>query len=157
MDKKGVEKYIKSNTGRQRININAIYSPQDHEIIYVDSQTINSESTIELLKKAESLHPELTKLIIIRDNAKYYCSEMVKEYLETSKVEFVPLPSYSPNLNLIERLWKLLKKEVLYNKYYENFLNFRMEVFDFLDKSNTKYIDKLKSLMTENFHIFGSS
>lgn len=155
--RKGVEKYVKSNTGRQRININAIYSPEDHEIIYIDSQTIDSDSTIELLKKAEFLHPELTKLIIIRDNAKYYCSEKVKEYLKMSKVDFVPLPSYSPNLNLIERLWKLLKKEVMYNKYYEKFLNFRMEIFDFLDNCNTKHIDELKSLMNEKFHIFESS
>ena len=155
--RKGIEKYVKSNTGRQRININALYSPEDHEIIYIDSPTINSESTIELLKKAESFHPELTKIIIIRDNAKYYSSGMVKEYLKTSKVEFVPLPSYSPNLNLIERLWKLLKKEVLYNKYYEKFLNFQTEVFKFLDNCNTRHLDKLKSLMSENFHIFDST
>ena len=155
--RKNTEKYIKSNTGRQRININALYSPEDYEVIYIESPTINSDSTIELLKKVELLHPELSKIMIIRDNAKYYCSEMVKEYIKTSKIEFIPLPSYSPNLNLIERLWKLLKKEVLYNKYYEKFLDFRKEVFDFLDSCNTRHLDKLKSLMTENFHIFGSS
>ena len=108
--KRGKEKGVKSNSGRQRIKINGVYSPIDGEIITRNDERINSQSTIELLKTIENKHPELSKIFIIRDNAKYYSSQLVKEYLETSKIEFIPLPSYSPNLNLIERLWKFFKK-----------------------------------------------
>ncbi|MCG2723944.1 IS630 family transposase [archaeon] len=151
--KKGKEKGVKSNSGRQRININGVYSPNDGEIIIRDDESINSQSTIELLKMIENKHPELSKIYVIRDNAKYYSSKLVKEYLETSKIEFIALPSYSPNLNLIERLWKLFKKKTLYNKYYESYDIFRDAVYDFFQGGVEKYSDEIKSLLAENFHI----
>jgi len=151
--KKGKEKGVKSNSGRQRINVNGVYSPNDGEIIVRDDERINSQSTIELLKTIENMHPELSKIYIIRDNAKYYSSKIVKEYLETSKIEFIALPSYSPNLNLIERLWKLFKKKTLYNKYYESYDIFQLAVYNFFFHGVEKYKDEIKSLLAENFHI----
>ena len=151
--KRGKEKGVKSNSGRQRININGVYSPIDGEIITRNDDRINSQSTIELLKTIENKHPELSKIFIIRDNAKYYCSQLVKEYLETSKIEFIPLPSYSPNLNLIERLWKFFKKKILYNKYYESFDIFEQVVDDFFQRGVVEYKKEIKSLLSENFHI----
>ena len=65
------------------------------------------------------------------------------------------MPSYSPNLNLIERLWKLFKKKVLYNKYYERIDDFRNAVFNFFNNSINSMQEELKNLMVENFHIFG--
>lgn len=151
--KRGKEKGVKSNSGRQRININGVYSPIDGEIITRNDERINSQSTIELLKTIENKHPELSKIFIIRDNAKYYSSQLVKEYLETSKIEFIPLPSYSPNLNLIERLWKFFKKKILYNKYYESFDIFEQVVDDFFQRGVIEYKKEIKSLLSENFHI----
>jgi len=152
--RKGKEKEVKSNSGRQRININGVYSPDDGEIIIREDERINSQSTIDLLKMIEDKHPELTKIYVIRDNARYYVSNLVKEYIEGSRIEFVPLPSYSPNLNLIERLWKFFKKKVMYNKYYESFDIFQQKVYDFFGDEIYLYRDELESLMTENFHIF---
>ena len=96
----------------------------------------------------------MSKKIVIRDNAKYYCSEKVKEYLNSSKIEFVALRIYSPNFNLIERFGKLLKKEVIYNKYYEKFVDFKQNVFNFLDTCNKLHIKELKTLMNEKFQTF---
>jgi transposase len=155
--KRGKDKVIKSNTGRQRININGVYSPDDHEVIYREDDKINSLSTIELLKSIELKHLELTKIYIIRDNARYYTSKLVSEYLKTSKIEFVPLPNYSPNLNLIERLWKLFKKKILYDKYYEKFKHFKYAVFDFFDNCSEKYRLEMNRLLTENFQMFEMS
>lgn len=151
--KTGTEKEILSNTGRERININGAYSPQDHEIIVREDERINSDSTIELFKSIEAKHPELSKIYVISDNARYYYSKKVWEYLEGSKIEMVYLPSYSPNLNLIERLWKLFKKKVIYNKYYEKFGQFKNAVFDFFDKKVTQMKPELDRLMTEKFHL----
>lgn len=152
--KKGKEKEVKSNTGRQRININGVYSPDDGEIIIRDDESINAQSTIELFKTIEAMHPELSKIYIIRDNARYYTSKVVTEYLQSSRIEVIPLPSYSPNLNLIERLWKFFKKKVLYNKYYSTYLEFKNAVFAFFGNCQESYKEELTSLMTENFHIF---
>jgi transposase len=148
----GEEKAIDCNTGRQRLNLNGVYSPSDQEVISISSNTINSQSTIELLQKLEQTHPELNKIYVIRDNAKYYCSTLVKEYLKTSKIVFIALPTYSPNLNLIERLWKYFKKKILINRYYSTFDVFKGAVMMFFENISV-YKDELKTLMTERFHI----
>ena len=154
--KTGTNKEIKSNTGRKRVNINGAYSPIDSEIIALDEERVNSDSVIRLCKKIEKKHPELSKIYVINDNARYNYSKKVREYLETSRIVFIPLPTYSPNLNLIERLWLFLKKNVLYNKYYEKFDDFKNALFHFLSFGTKQKKDELKSLMTENFHIMGA-
>ena len=63
------------------------------------------------------------------------------------------LPSYSPNLNLIERVWKLVKGKCLRNKYYEDFKKFREAIDNFMESLNGPNKYMLKSLLTENFHI----
>lgn len=150
---KGKEKEILTNTGRQRMNINGVYSPIDHEIIFREDETINGQSTVELYKQIEALHPKLKLIYIIRDNAKYYGSEVVKEYLKNSKIVEIKLPTYSPNLNLIERLWKLLKKKTLYNKYYSSFIEFKNAIYNFFEKTVIENREELISLMTEKFHL----
>jgi len=151
--RKGKEKEISCNTGRQRVNLNGVYSPIDQEVIIREDDTISSESTIKLFKQIEEKHPELTKIFIVRDNARYYVSLAVQEYLKTSKIEYVPLPSYSPNLNLIERLWKFFKEKVIYNKYYSDFSLYKRTVLDFFEFEITNYKDELKTRLSENFHV----
>ena len=151
--KKGEEREVKSNTGRDRMNINGAYSPINSEVITVESDRINSQSTIELLKKIEGVNPHKTKIYIILDNAKYYNSNLVKEYLKNSKMIMMPLPTYSPNLDLIGRLWHYFKKKVLYNRYYSTFAEFKGAVNEFFNYINI-HKNELKTLMTEKIHIF---
>jgi len=153
----GKNKEIKSNTGRERVNINGVYSPIDNEIIVRREERINAQSTIELFKEIESKHSELNKIYIICDNAKYYNCSLIKEYLKTSKIELIHLPTYSPNLNLIERLWGFLKKKVIYNKYYDTKNNFIFAIDNFFNTEIKNHIEEIKSLLTENFHIFSSA
>jgi transposase len=154
--KTGTNKEIKSNTGRKRVNINGAYSPIDSEIITLDEERVNSDSVIRLYEKIEKKHRKLSKIYMIGDNARYNYSKKVREYLKTSRIIFVPLPTYSPNLNLIERLWLFLKKNVLYNRYYEKFDDFKNALFHFLSFGIKQKKDELKSLMTENFHLMGA-
>ena len=93
-------------------------------------------------------------LYVICDNARYYRSKAVQEYLETSRVKLVFLPPYAPNLNLIERFWKFLKKKVLYNRYYETFDEFR-EACETFFKIRTNTQRELRSLLTANFELIG--
>ena len=87
---------------------------------------------------------------MIVDNATYYKSKPVQEYLKNSRMELHFLPGYSPNLNLIERLWKFFKK-ILDNKYYETFDEFLSACKNFY-RCQTKYHDELRPLLAEYFH-----
>lgn len=150
----GKEHEVKTASGRQRVSINGVYSPITHEVMVREDETVNDESNIALFRKLEKRHPELTTLYVIHDNARYNHSKRLREFLETSRIKMIPLPSYSPNLNLIERLWGLMKRNVLYNKYYESYDDFRNAILHFFNKWLPRNKHVLISLMAENFHVF---
>ncbi len=152
--KKGKTKELKSNTGRKRLNINGAINIEEMSPVVGYSNSINSQSTISLLKKIELRHPEAEVIYAICDNATYYRSRIVKEYVEKTKISLLFLPSYSPNLNLIERLWKYFRKIVLYNKYYETFDEFKKACKSFFRQSK-RHRAGISSLLTENFQIIG--
>ena len=116
--------------------------------------TIDAESTIALLKQMEHANPVAKRIIVICDNARYYKSRVVAEYLQTSRIELVFLPPYSPNLNLIERFWKFFKRQVLYNRYYETFDQFKRACKGFFADLE-KFAPRLRTLLTERFQIIG--
>jgi transposase len=149
---KGERKEIPSNTGRQRLNLNGAVNPQTLEVIIRDDPTINAQSTIALLQQIETTYPLVPVIYVISDNACYYYCRLVTDFLAHSRIKMIRLPAYSPNLNLIERLWKFFKKKVLYNHYYETFDSFKQAVLDFF-RGIKIYHQELASLLTENFHI----
>lgn len=152
---KGTEKEVRSNTGRERLNVNGAMN-LNHEVVMRDDESINAQSTVALYKQLEAKHTTGT-IYVIADNARYYRAKLVQEYLETARVEQIFLPPYSPNLNLIERLWKFMHKEVLHNHYYDTYAKFREAVYRFFEKINAGgYAAQLDSLLTENFHIIGA-
>jgi transposase len=150
----GKNQEIRSNTGRKRININGAIDLESMEPVVRYDDSINADSTIALLKQLEQRNPLAIWIYVICDNARYYRSKAVQEYLKTSKIKLVFLPPYAPNLNLIERLWKFFKKTILYNKYFESFKEFKSACEEFFINSR-QYEDKLRSLLTENFEIIG--
>ena len=97
----------------------------------------------------------LEQELALERNARYYRNRLVSEFLKTSKIQILFLPPYSPNLNLIERLWRPLKKIVLYNQYYEKFTDFRSAILNFF-KNIKHYKTELQSLMTLKFHALGA-
>ena len=154
--KKGTVKELRTNTGRERLNINGALDIQRIAVIYREDPTINSDSTIALLQQLEQQNPLAEHIYAICDNARYYRSRKVQDYLKHSSVEVIFLPSYSPNLNLIERLWRFLHKHSSYNRYHETFAMFRTACLDILDHL-PDYHDELSSLLTENFQITGQT
>ena len=80
------------------------------------------------------------------DNARYHFSEQVLEYVQTSKIQLVFLPPYSPELNLIERLWRVFKKNVLYNKFYPSFDEFKHGCSEFFTHQH-KHREEIESIM----------
>jgi len=91
---------------------------------------------------------------LVLDNARYQRCRLVIDLAKKLGIELLFLPPYSPNLNLIERVWKLVKKECLYSKYYENFPLFRQTIQNFIDTMAQVQQKKLNSLLTLNFQTF---
>lgn len=151
---KGKEKEIKTVSGRNRLNINGVYSPCDHETIIRSVQSVNAVSTLAILQTIAMKHPELNRIIVFHDNARANHSRYLKSRLPAS-IEMKPLPSYSPNLNLIERLWKYFRKEVTNNHYHETFEDFKTASSSFF-KSLRGRKESLATLMAENFQIMNA-
>lgn len=152
--KRGEDREVPSNTGRRRVNINGAIDLERLEPVVRFDETINTDSTIALFEQLEQLHLAAAWIYVVCDNARYYRSKAVKQYLKNSRIKLVFLPPYAPNLNLIERLWKFFKKKILYNRYYESFDEFRAACEEFFSNPR-KYHRELRSLLTENFAIIG--
>jgi transposase len=145
--------------GRKRLNILGAYCPDDQEYLdrrYTD-QNLNAQSLIELFTLMMAKHPDTKHFRIYLDNARYHHARVLKEWIaltqQTCGVVFdlKHLPAYSPNLNLIERLWKFLRKEAL-QKWHATFEDMQQAVAAVLDNLE-RYRDQLASLMTERFHL----
>jgi len=151
--RKGEEKQLQSNTGRKRVNLNGALDPDTQEVIIRADDTLNAQSTIELFKMIELQNPGANKLVLFVDNAPYYYNADVVGYAQdSSQLELVYLPAYSPNLNLIERLWRFMKKKVLYNRYHEKFEEFKTTIGNFFQEL-PKYHDELSDLLKEEFQV----
>ena len=145
--KKGKIKELQSNTGRSRLNIHGAMNAETFETATVITEgSINTDTTIDLLQYLEQLYPLATLIYVILDNARYHYSPPVREYLQNSRIRLVFLPAYSPELNLIERLWRVFKKNVLYNKFYEKFGEFKKACEHFF-KNQSKFHDEIASIM----------
>jgi Transposase and inactivated derivatives len=143
--------------GRKRLNILGAYCPDDHEYVdrrYTD-KNLNAQSLIELFTLLMTRHPETKRFLIYLDNARYHHAVVLKEWLASIKkergvvFELQYLPAYSPNLNLIERLWKFLRKEAL-QRWHATFEDMQRAVADVLDHLE-RYETQLTTLMTERF------
>lgn len=151
--KRGKAFTIESNTGRRRLNINGAINVENlHAAVRFDD-TIDAASTIALLQQLAQANPDAPRVIVICDNARYYKSKAVAEYLKSSRVQLEPLPPYCPNLNLIERFWKYFKGQVLCNRYYPTFGEFRCACRKFFAELDA-HGPRLRTLLTERFHIF---
>lgn len=145
--RKGERREIKTNSGRDRYNIHGAMNADTYQVTAIFSEdNVNSTSTIELLKALGREHPHAKNIFVLLDNARYHFSSAVEEYVKSSRIKLVPLPSYSPEFNLIERFWKLFKKEVTYNRYYPTFAEFKKACLNFFKVQN-KNQDKVFSIM----------
>jgi transposase len=140
--------------GRKRLNILGAYCPDDQE--YLDLRltrdNINGEQFVNLLRLLRATHPETERFVLYLDRARYYGKPVVKAWLKRHpEFQLEPLPTYSPNLNLIERLWKFLRKKALsrWQRSFEAMQEAVSEVLDHLENYQTE----LETLMVEKFHI----
>jgi transposase len=156
--KKGGTRELKSNHGRVNVTINGALSWPDREVVRREAGKITSAAMIELFEELASRHPTATAIHVVLDNARYNHSKEIKAYLqqEGCRIKLVYLPTYAPNLNLIERLWLLLKKKALWNRYFPCFADFKAAIDGFFDNISD-YRAEIASLITGSFHYIGAS
>ena len=146
--------FLKTSAGRQRYNILGAVDSHSKKLFTIrTTDNINAATVCEMLKKLRSAHPEIP-ITLVLDNARYQHCRKVAEEAAAWDLELLFLPAYSPNLNLIERLWKLVKKKCLTNKYYPNFAEFREAIDSCLKEINRFGKKELHSLLTLNFQFF---
>lgn len=153
---KGEDYELPTVSGRDRVNINGALNAHDpSEVIIHTGERINAQNTKELYQKIIDANPEKERIYAIADNARYYKNKELREWVETTKIVQVFLPAYSPNLNLIERLWKFMRKVAIDPIFYRTKDEFRAGILSFFENI-AQYEDELKTLLTLNFRVLNS-
>jgi transposase len=149
-----VRLWIRAASGRKRYSVLGAWHAVTNTLVSITTDaTVNADRMCDLLRKVAALG--LTGPIrLVLDNARYQHCELVMNLAKRLNIELMFLPSYSPNLNLIERLWKFIKKKVLYAKHYATFDAFRQAIDDCVSKIETEHRKELKSLITHKFQRF---
>lgn len=146
--------FIKAPAGRKRFNVLGALNAVTHELITVTNDSyINAQSVCELLQKLSQLNLGIP-ITLFLDNARYQKCALVSQVANALQIELCYLPAYSPNLNLIERVWKFVKKKSLYSKYYSEFNAFKTAISDCLKQTHSTYKLELDSLLSCNFQNF---
>lgn len=153
--KKGKEKLIKSTSSRTRLNITGAININSMDILVKDYKTINGETTVEFLGKIlDELYPKARKIHVFLDQSGYHTSALVAEFVKANKrlcLHF--LPPYSPNLNPIERLWKVMNEHARNNRYFASVKEFKESIGNFFEHTYETIAASLKSRINDNFHI----
>lgn len=148
-----VRMFIRGASGRQRFNVLGAWHAVNRKLIRISNTTrISSDTMVELLAKIAA--DSVRAITLVLDNARYQHCEKVKAEAKRLGIDLLFLPSYSPNLNLIERLWKFTKAKALRGKHYNDFTLFQQAIDDCLDRTATDYAPQMKTLMTLKFQTF---
>jgi len=146
--------FIPAPCGRQRFNVLGALNAITHEVVMMTNDAyITAQSVCELLEKIAALYVGIP-ITIFLDNARYQKCALVMEKAQSLHIELCFLPTYSPNLNLIERVWKFVKKKCLYSQYYEKFPAFKEAISRCLGETMTTHKSDLNSLLTLRFQLF---
>lgn len=148
--KRGKDKHLPANSGRTRININGALELKGKTAIILSEETINAESMIRLGKALLTKHSK-GKIYLIVDNARYNHAKKFKEWRKRyRRLKVIFLSSYSPQFNVIERLWRFMYQRVLANRYFSTFDEFQSTIMEFFTNLD-RYRSKLNTLLTDNF------
>jgi transposase len=150
-----VRLFVRAASGRKRYNVLGALDAVTHRLIRVTNHGyINAESVCALLRAVAEAGVGLP-ITLVLDNARYQKCAVVQALAESLKIELLYLPGYSPNLNLIERLWRFLRKESLDSTYYEDYVQFTTAIDRCLDGLPTVHKDEMETLLTHKFQTFG--
>jgi transposase len=146
--------FVRAASGRQRFNVLGAWDAVTRQLIAVTNTTVvNTETMCELLRKIAATGLS-GPIALVLDNARYQRNAVVQALAQELGIKLLFLPSYSPNLDLIERLWKFIKRRALYGRYHPTFAEFQAAINEILEGLSTTHAKPLETLMTLNFQQF---
>jgi transposase len=149
-----VRRWVRGASGRQRLSVLGALNAVTNRLTTVSSDSyINAETVCELLRRLRRQYGG-QPITMFLDNARYQRCTLVRELAERLRIELQFLPPYSPNLNLIERFWKFVKKQCLYSKHYPDYAAFRGAILDCIKHAPRKHKAELRTLLAPNFQSF---
>lgn len=149
--------WIPTASGRGRINVMGAVDAYAQSIHFLASESnIDAPTAACILLKLREAHPD-EPITVVLDNAQYQKCSRYRVIAKALNIDLLFLPPYSPNLNIIERVWKWIKNQCLYNRYYEKMDTFTKAITDCLDKIEKAIPDSLKSMLTLNFQSLGQT
>ena len=148
--------FVRAASGRKRYNVLGALDAVTHRLIRVTNHGyINAESVCALLRAVAEAAVGLP-ITLVLDNARYQKCALVQTLAESLGIELLYLPGYSPNLNLIERLWRFARKQSLDSISYEDFARFTAAIDRCLDELPTVHKGEMETLLTHKFQTLGS-
>jgi transposase len=143
--------FIKAPAGRQRLNVvGAVHAITKQVVIHSNITYVNAEVIAEFFKTLAGQYSDLP-IVIVLDNARYQHCKFITQLAEQLQITLLFLPPYSPNLNIIERLWKMVKKQCLYGQYYEKFEGFQKAILGCFENLNQKDLDQVLNVKFQFF------
>ena len=148
--------FVKAPSGRQRFNVLAALDAIGHEILTITNQSyINAQSVCQLLRLLAQRRVGVP-ITLVLDDARYQRCALVEACALSLGIELLFLPPYSPNLNLIERFWKFVKKECLYSRYYDSLAAFTQALTNCIETAHQKHQEQLATLLPLKFQVLES-
>src|SRR5262245_44113347 len=146
---------VRAASGRKRYNVLAAVDAVSHRLIQVSNHSyVNAESVCLLLRAVAAAATPGIPITLVLDNARYQKCAVVQDLARQLGIELLYLPGYSPNLNLIERVWKFVKSACLRTRYYASYEEFHTTIQQCLDDLPSKHKEAMDSLLTLNFQSF---
>lgn len=129
--KRGQDKVLPTSSTRTRLNLSGAIELASMKTLVADYETINGEATCQFLQAVKAAYPKAERVHVILDQSGYHRSQEVADYAKDNGIILHFLPPYSPNLNPIERLWKVMNEQVRNNRYFESPKQFKASIMDF--------------------------
>jgi transposase len=146
--------FVRSPTGRKRYNVLGALQAVTHELLCVVNESYVNADTVCTLLRALATAGLGVPITLVLDNARYQRCDLVQGLARSLGIDLLFLPSYSPNLNLIERIWRFVRKRSLNSTYYQTFEQFQAGIKGCLDNLSTKYKQEMATLLTHKFQTF---
>jgi transposase len=146
--------FVRSATGRKRYNVLGALNAVTHDVIRVCNEGYVTADTVCTLLRSLAGAGLQVPITIVLDNARYQRCELVQSLARQLGIRLLFLPSYSPNLNLIERLWRFVRKQSLNSTWFDSFEQFQGAIDDCLNKMGTEHKQEAATLFVHQFQRF---
>lgn len=150
--KKGERKTLQTTGKQKRLHLVGALALKEMKVMCREYETIDADAMIQFFKDLESTGSR-GEIHVILDNAAAHKSHKLTDYLKESRIRLHYLPPYSPNLNPIERLWKVFRELTLYNRYFDTCFDFCAAVRRFFADKVHKIRRQLRQRINDNFQV----